>query len=255
MNMLLRKAFRSIQVFFPLLKDAKIFAQFYFNATTRRILEPDFSALSLFKWPADAVFVDIGANRGFSIQAMRLIVPHARIESFEPNPVAFHHLQKIYGGMAGVHLHGIGLSDRAMDTVLWVPVYRQWIFDGLGSLDRDEAYRWLSSDRMYFFNERHLKLRQYPCSIRTLDEFELEPVFIKIDVQGLEPEVLRGAEATLRRSQPLLMIENPESAVDVAFLKEAGYTMHAYENGRFVPGHTGKVNGFFLTDRHLRQLP
>ena len=43
---------------------------------------------------------------------------------------------------------------------------------------------------------------------RTLDEYELENVgFIKIDVEGKEMAVLRGAQNTLERSRPVLLVE------------------------------------------------
>ena len=43
---------------------------------------------------------------------------------------------------------------------------------------------------------------------RTLDSFNLENIaLIKIDVQGWEKKVLKGAEETLKRCKPLLIIE------------------------------------------------
>ena len=252
--MSLRKAVRSLQVFFPFIQQARFVAHLYFNRLSNRVLERDFLALSLFDWPADAVFLDIGANRGFAIEAMRAIVPHAYIESFEPNPNMSKRLQRFYKNTPRLRLHPIGLGDHELESTLWVPVYRQWEFDGLGSLDRAEAYHWLNSERLYFFNERHLQLRQYTCTIRRLDDLGLAPAFIKIDVQGFELQVLRGAEATLNRARPLLMIANPDSAAEVAFLKTNGYTICAYENGRLLPGRAGKINSFFLTDRHLQHV-
>jgi hypothetical protein len=42
----------------------------------------------------------------------------------------------------------------------------------------------------------------------TLDSLGLEEVgLVKIDIQGAEPLALRGAEATLRRCKPIVLIE------------------------------------------------
>jgi FkbM family methyltransferase len=44
--------------------------------------------------------------------------------------------------------------------------------------------------------------------IHTLDSYELEDVaLIKIDVEGMEAPVLRGAEQTIRRDQPIIFAE------------------------------------------------
>lgn len=111
-------------VFFLFVQRARFSVQFYLNRKTHRVLEHDFLALSLFEWPADVVFLDIGANRGFSIQAMRSLVPHTKIEAFEPNVVLFQKSQRLYRGDIHVSLHPIGLGDENTDTILWVPGYR-----------------------------------------------------------------------------------------------------------------------------------
>ena len=66
-----------------------------------------------------------------------------------------------------------------------------------------------------------------------LDDLALPPVgFVKIDVEGGEMAVLRGAEALLARDRPTLFLENElhhagEDARDVfAFLKARDY--HGY---------------------------
>jgi hypothetical protein len=122
MQMSLRKAVRSLQVFFPFIQQPRFFVHLYINRLSNRVLERDFFALSLFDWPANAVFLNVGANRGFAIEAMRSIVPHARIEAFEPNPNIFKKLQRFYKNTPRLRLHPIGLGDRAIESTLWVPV-------------------------------------------------------------------------------------------------------------------------------------
>lgn len=50
--------------------------------------------------------------------------------------------------------------------------------------------------------------RPVDVTLRTLDEYRLDDVtFVKIDVEGHEFEVLRGAERTLTRWSPTLLVE------------------------------------------------
>lgn len=49
-------------------------------------------------------------------------------------------------------------------------------------------------------------------AILRLDDFGFDPVLIKIDVEGMEPEVLRGARKTINRSHPLLYVEAVDDA-------------------------------------------
>lgn len=52
-----------------------------------------------------------------------------------------------------------------------------------------------------------------PVPIITLDGLELKAChFVKVDVEGMEPEVLFGAASTIARHQPLLYVENDREA-------------------------------------------
>lgn len=65
---------------------------------------------------------------------------------------------------------------------------------------------------------------------RTLDEYMLEPSFIKIDTQGAELNILHGAEKTLKKYSPVLIVEmNDENGV-YDYLKSLGYQMKTRVN-------------------------
>ena len=66
--------------------------------------------------------------------------------------------------------------------------------------------------------------------IKTLDSLELDGLsLLKIDVEGMQDAVLRGASNTIRESRPILVIEafkkNQERAKTTALLGEMGYAV------------------------------
>jgi FkbM family methyltransferase len=55
--------------------------------------------------------------------------------------------------------------------------------------------------------ELNKNIQKYKIQTRTLDSFNLQPDFIKIDVEGVGVEVLQGAEQTIMQYMPTIQIE------------------------------------------------
>jgi FkbM family methyltransferase len=112
-----------------------------------------------------------------------------KVHSFEPNPAMAEHLRRVAG--PNVEVHEVALSDGERQATLYAPGDRG--SDALGTLEADH---------------RHPGSRPVTVRCCPLDDLRLPEVgFIKIDVEGHEPAMLRGAEQTLRAQQPVLLVE------------------------------------------------
>ena len=137
------------------------------------------------------VAVDVGANVGF--YSYRMSKLFGKVYAFEIN-------DELTGDLAACSRRNIevvhkGLSSREGDAVLHIPVVAGTPLTGWASLapGNHPAAR------------EHVEKRVAVC---TLDQFNLQRVsFIKIDVEGHEVEVLKGAARTLARWRPVVLIE------------------------------------------------
>ncbi len=245
MNESVRNLFRTVQVRFPVLQSAKYTAKRFLTRTFGTLSEPDFAALKLFPDLQDKLLLDVGANRGQSIEALLLVAPQSRIMSFEANGPLGQQLQRVYRHNPRVTVHDFGLGDIDQSIRLYVPAYRRWRFDGLASCSREEAAAALK-ERIVGYREALLTIHEVPCLVRRLDDMELTPFFIKLDVEGYEYRVLRGAEQTLRAHRPVLMVESPGTDT-IDFLESLGYERFAFLAGQFVRNQAGERNTFFMT--------
>jgi FkbM family methyltransferase len=192
------------------------------------------------------LYLDVGANRGQSIEAMLMFRQKSCIWAFEPNPLLRERLDRRFRSHSRVMIKDFGLGDRDGAFRLFVPYYKKWMYDGLASLKREVAADWLK-DRVYWYREKHLTIREVECRIVRLDDLGLAPFFLKLDVQGYELEALRGGERTLRAHEPILLVESPDEATR-AFLRALGYRPYSYEGGQLKRDGFGVTNTFFLTD-------
>jgi FkbM family methyltransferase len=245
MNATTRKLLRTVQTNFPNLLDLKFAVMRKYRMWRRVPFEPDFEALALFPASKDALFLDIGANRGQSTDAILIKTESGHIQQFEPNRLLCEKLIGLYGKNPRVTTNAFGLADVASEQTLYVPFYKKWMFDGLASFDATHARGWLK-DRVFFYSEEHVTLQETKCSVRRLDEFGLNPFFMKLDIQGYELQALKGGKETIKLYEPILLVELPEEEI-VNYLKGFGYVMYAFRKGKFVPGVAGVHNTFFMT--------
>ena len=247
-----RKLIRTWQTRFPFLLDAKFDAKDVFARTFRMPFSRDFNVVKFLAIHPDECLLDIGGNRGQSIRALRIFHPTARIHSFEPNLNLAERLRKKYQSDQDVDIHAFGLGSENFAGALYTPFYRSWMFDGLASFDYESAASWLNPDTIARFDPALLRISETTCTIRRLDDLDLSPVFIKIDVQGLEEQVLRGGIGTLARSRPLLLIEDAHDLVGM--LADHGYREFAFDGRRFGKPLQRTTNSFFATSDMLARL-
>ena len=72
----LRRYVRAFQSYFPALLEAKAWAQRRYRLTCKRPFEPDFEVLEGFSVGPREVLIDAGANRGQSIDAIKMFAKH-----------------------------------------------------------------------------------------------------------------------------------------------------------------------------------
>lgn len=157
--------------------------------------EADISQLFRSLCRPESVVVDIGANFGyFSVLAASLIGPRGsgQVIAFEPNPALCQLLRRnsdINWSIAPVTLHEIALGEREDALILHVPTER----GANGSLSAP----------------RDVDCVQIPVNVKPLDAVlppDLAVDVMKIDVEGHEATVLRGAREVLARSPNLHLI-------------------------------------------------
>lgn len=168
--------------------------------------DQDFSVLEHILSEAPFV-VDVGANRGQSIRSIKTARPNAIVRSFEPNPEFSEILHAACENYENVEVYIQGLG-RTKDTITFhIPV-----IGGVRYLE-ETTMRLESLQEPWVvkrFEERGgpVEFERFQAPIGVGDEFGFAPELIKIDVEGVESEVVAGFFETIKAHSPILLIEN-----------------------------------------------
>jgi FkbM family methyltransferase len=169
---------------------------------------------------ATCVF-DVGASIGLFALTARAANPAAEVVAFEPVPPVHKTLARnVRLNGYRVSLERLALSDRdGVAEINWRPGK-----PSSGSLKDYRAPRILSE-----------KVERFPVTLRRLDNYleqmGLRPDLIKVDVEGAEPEVLRGLGAAFASLRPTVFVEvlDDETGAEVERLIPAGYRLLALD--------------------------
>lgn len=141
----------------------------------------------------DKTFVDIGAHIGTYSWICGRKAKHTY--AFECDPRSFCYLAAnvaLHNLEEKITLHNVALSDEEKNTLLY-----KRSEDGGGN-------------GIKILSDKDASTKKIPVSVKTLDQFGLENIgLIKIDVEGNELEVIKGARETLERNgYPLILFES-----------------------------------------------
>jgi len=143
--------------------------------------------------------IDIGANIG--LWSKDLSEYFDNTVCFEPNSKCIEYLKKnINIKKSVIYNHALGSFNTQMD------LYTPSCSGGSSFINRTKIGTNEDGSKIYGnFSDTTSKQKTI---IKTLDSFNFENVdFIKIDVQGFELEVLKGAHKTLKENNPIICIE------------------------------------------------
>ncbi len=241
----MKKLIRTLQTWFPMFREPKFSVMRFLRKILKKPFESDFMAIQYFPNLDRALFLDVGGNRGQSTDAILLYAENVLIQIFEPVKMLNDRLERRFSKKQHVQVNKFALGDRPCEQQIYIPYYRKWMFDGLTSMDKENPRLWLK-EHLYNYKESLFSLEEEICEVRTLDQLDLKPFFIKLDIQGYEYQALKGGEKTIRANEPVLLIEAPDQQI-IDYLSDLGYQYYAFDNGKFRARETGMLNTFFMT--------
>lgn len=161
-------------------------------------LEEGFDILKFVCEKNNSVAIDVGSNDGTSLAMIRRFQSQIQILCFDP-------ILRPKGNVSGVSIFSFGLSDQEKEIKIFTPKVSRYFLWQYSSVSQTHIRENLKKDFKFF--DGGLFLQENKTCLRALDNISTRPFFIKIDVEGHELEVLRGARKTLIENRPIILVE------------------------------------------------
>ena len=237
-------------------KDSPFDGKFRQRAWKKPGETEDWINLARFIEPGEHVLlVDIGANVGSFTADFLSVYRNGRSICFEPVSSTYKRLSDRFAGNSRVEMHRSAISD--MDGIIDINVHDNSTLSSIVQYT-DEANRgYKTRDEASEKTDCH---RLDSLNIQASDE----RLFVKIDVQGVEIEAIRGAMQTLSRSDAVLLecsfadeyaSKEPSFAPACALLHKCGLYPIVFQNfGRGLSNYAFERDVLFVKRELLSRI-
>jgi FkbM family methyltransferase len=181
-------------------------------------------------------FFDVGANHGHYTWIAQTECPDMKVTAFEPDP---ENLELLKLTVEHSKLDQVRIMETALSDGEGMVSFHQDPLTSATGMIQDGETPWI---------EKYLGQKSRLIEVRRtmLDSYctpESIPTLIKIDVEGHEPDVLRGGVHCLRDHKPILIFESfpPKQEQVVDFLTELGYEVLDAERKKNLGPHTNNL--------------
>ncbi len=209
---------------------------------------------------AGSICIDVGANVGqYCYELSNITGPQGAVIAFEPVKYTYQLLKAIKDKLKldNVQIYNLGLGETSATLPITV------IADSWGVPNLGLSHLGTSQDANIYSVE--------PVRIESLDRLDETLLhlnscaFIKIDVEGAECQVLKGARHLLQKYHPLILMEVNEHMTrrmgyspDELFnhLRGIGYDIYRLKDGRLIPyehRQECRTNSFFCQYKQVRE--
>jgi FkbM family methyltransferase len=194
--------------------------------------ESDFYGMPLVADDRIGLFLDVGANRGHSALGFHKMMPGWCTFSIEASRLHKSRLESLKQRHSFFD-YRIAAADRASgkSVTIWTPRYGHLYCHSAAAIDRAEAVR--AIEMSFPAQSPYFQYVPQETSTLALDDLDLAPQIIKMDVQGNELAALHGLARTVRRYRPSFLIEcNLEGADIFKAMRTLDYEPYLYDHAR-----------------------
>ena len=226
------------EFFYP--KYSTYYEKFLEDFETKAILNKEYNLIAkeFFEKEIECI-LDVGANIGYQSSFYNKFFGNKiKIHSFEPHPISYYFLEKNLSSFDNIKLYNFALGNENKEDYMSIPSYEAHRLSNLGSMSIGQHSNNFKTKILI------KKLDLLPISFQ-----QFKAIYIKIDVEGYEDNVLKGMSNFLNSNLHLyLKIEINRNFNNVAkinstisFIEKLNFKFFIIKNEKFINCNKSQV--------------
>lgn len=146
----------------------------------------------------EGAVVDVGANIGQTLSKAKLAAPARPYYGFEPNPACFHYLARFIevNDWQNVTLFPFGIAEQTSVLGLHTSANK--------ATDPEATFLPDANPHHSVASTRYAVVLEYTAFASLIRE---KIAFLKVDVEGMELDIIKALRAAIERDRPVLVLE------------------------------------------------
>lgn len=190
--------------------------------------------------------IEVGCNDFQITKILFKMKKEIRVTCFDPKK------NKIR--IKNVIFYNHALSNVNIKGKLFIPYYKGFELSSLSSLMKQSLYNYFKKNKI---DIKKIKIKEKNITIRKLDNKNFIFQFFKIDAEGSELQIIKGALSNIKKNNPVILLEKNKDLYKIEkILKKLKYEKFYYKkNFHKLTNTTNKFEDiFFLNKESFKYL-
>ena len=167
--------------------------------------------------------VDVGSNHFQIAKIILSLCKNRRIKIFSYDPIP----QDDFVTPKNVRFYNYALADKERYSSLYIPYYKHYKLDSLSSFDKKNISGYIKKNFPHLIKKIFLISKK--VQLKKLDDLNIKFQFIKIDTEGYELPIIKGAIKSIKKNNPIILLEVNKNFNKIKkILSRMGYQTYLY---------------------------
>jgi FkbM family methyltransferase len=197
--------------------------------------------------------IDVGSN---NFQTAKIILSYKNVKIFCYDPIKLRN-QYIKKYKENITFYNYALWNKNEKIKFFIPYYKNFELSSLASFYKISLKNYFNKNKISI---KKIIIKEKIVVCRKLDNKNLNFQFIKIDAEGSELRILKGAHKNIKKNNPIILLEKGQDFYKIKKLmkklKYREYNHYDYNEKKFhnIKNKKQLVNIFFLNNESYKYL-